>query len=242
MILVNIISLILLIFRAQSPITYAQPMAFSKQREVRRAYYAAIAHVDDQIGRVLREMAIAQGEEWAGGGLLGSTVVCVMADHGQNLGEHNMWSMMNAKETSLRVPLIIRSPYTPQDTAMASDDASVFSGPVELIDVYPTLASLAGVPVVPRDTASSVSDAPLDGRDLSSLFQSPSDRNKRGIEQRESDGSGMAFGQITRCHNCSEAYAWSENPKECEWMPRRTRRRSSQSHAAPQKRHGISLH
>jgi arylsulfatase A-like enzyme len=36
------------------------------------------------------------------------TVVVFTADHGQNLGELNMWSMMNLLETSLRVPLMIR--------------------------------------------------------------------------------------------------------------------------------------
>ena len=41
-------------------------------------------------------------------GLTRDTIVVLTADHGQNVGEHNMWSMMNLLETSLRVPLIVR--------------------------------------------------------------------------------------------------------------------------------------
>ena len=37
-----------------------------------------------------------------------STAIVLTADHAQNLGEANMWSMMNLLETSLRVPLLIR--------------------------------------------------------------------------------------------------------------------------------------
>ena len=81
-------------------VTHATPMALGAQQRLRRAYYSTISHVDRQIGRVLRALAAT--------GLARDTAVVLTADHGQNVGEHNMWSMMNLLETSLRVPLVVR--------------------------------------------------------------------------------------------------------------------------------------
>lgn len=64
-------------------ITHDRPMATSQQQTVRRAYYAAISHVDDQVGVLLQTLERT--------GLRNSTLVVLAADHGQSLGEKNMW-------------------------------------------------------------------------------------------------------------------------------------------------------
>ena len=75
-----------------------------------------------------------------------------------------MWSMMNLMDTSLRVPLIIRPApassfgnvdrplvVTSQDDDDNDDDnddddaVQVYRHPVELVDLFPTLVSLAGI-------------------------------------------------------------------------------------------------
>lgn len=63
-------------------ITYATPLPASQQHLARRAYYAAITHVDDQIDRLLSAV-----DDF---GLSNNTLVVLVADHGQNVGEDNV--------------------------------------------------------------------------------------------------------------------------------------------------------
>ena len=90
-----------------------------------------------------------------------------------------MWSMMNNLETSLRVPLILRAPSLPRGAS--------YAGLVELIDLYPTVAGLAGL----RPPAD------LPGTDLAPSLRG----GATGAAAKP-----YALGQITRCTNCTLAY------------------------------------
>jgi len=116
-------------------------------RNARRAYYASISYVDDQIGEIVAIMDRC--------GLLEDTVIVFTADHGDLIGEHGLWYKMSFFEGSVTVPLIVSGP--------AWFEPSCVAGPVSLVDVLPTLAQLADV-----DDATLV--GPLDGESLLPLL------------------------------------------------------------------------
>ncbi|GAA0336841.1 choline-sulfatase [Sphingomonas oligophenolica] len=113
-------------------------------RAARRAYFGAISFVDDQIGTVLD----ALGET----GLAEDTIVLLIGDHGEMLGERGLWYKMNFFEGGARIPMIVSAPgrFAPARVAAS----------VSLVDLLPTLVELAGGGI-PADLA-----GPLDGESL----------------------------------------------------------------------------
>ena len=95
-----------------------------------RAYHACISFIDHQLGLVLDELDSR--------GLTKDTLIVFFSDHGFHLGDHGgLWAKLSAFRASTRVPLIMAGPGVPAGVSIAS--------PVELLDVYPTLADLAGL-------------------------------------------------------------------------------------------------
>jgi len=102
------------------------------QRErARRAYFALMTHVDAQINRVLLELKDLGADE--------ETVVIFVSDHGDLLGDHNLWGKALPYEGSARIPLIIRPPQ-----AWGWPKQQVVPALVELCDLLPTLVDLSG--------------------------------------------------------------------------------------------------
>ncbi|MCP5115162.1 MAG: sulfatase-like hydrolase/transferase, partial [bacterium] len=73
-------------------------------------------------------------------GLAGNTMVVFFSDHGIHLGEHGWWNKVTLFERSARVPLIIAGPG-------AAGEGRICRRTVELLDLYPTLAEAAGLPM-----------------------------------------------------------------------------------------------
>jgi len=102
------------------------------QREIRHGYYAAMSFADAQLGRLLDELDRLK--------LADNTIVVVIGDNGFHLGEHDTWGKMTLFGWDSRVPLIIAAPRV----SKAGSKTRALS---ELIDIYPTLTQLCGLPV-----------------------------------------------------------------------------------------------
>jgi len=101
-------------------------------RQLKHGYYAAVSYVDAQVGRVLDELDRL--------GMRENTIVVLWGDHGWKLGEHDAWAKHSNVENDTHAPLIIACPG--QRTAGKHSAALV-----EFVDIYPTLAELAGLPL-----------------------------------------------------------------------------------------------
>jgi len=100
-------------------------------REILQAYYAAIAYVDAQVGRVLGKL-----DEL---GLADNTILVFTSDHGYMLGEHFKWQKRHLFDESTQVPFIVSVPW------MKGTQGKKTGKLTELVDLYPTLAELAGL-------------------------------------------------------------------------------------------------
>ncbi len=115
-------------------------------RQAIQAYYASITFADAQIGRILDALDRLELDD--------NTIVLFTSDHGYHMGEHGHWQKTTLFENAAHVPLIISAPG--MQTAGQSTTCAA-----EMIDFYPTLAQLCGLPV----------PANLSGISLSPTFQ-----------------------------------------------------------------------
>ena len=92
----------------------------------RRAYFANISYLDDQIGELLKTLEETDQE----------AIIIFVSDHGDMLGERGLWFKMSFFEGSARVPLMISA---------SSMGSQVINSPVSTIDLCPTICELAGV-------------------------------------------------------------------------------------------------
>jgi choline-sulfatase len=119
-----------------------QPVNDVQVRAARRAYYGAVSYVDDQVGVLLEALSDARFAD--------NTIVLLLADHGDMLGERGLWYKMNFFEPACRIPLIVHAP--------ARFAARRVNESASLVDILPTLCELAG--------GMSTYATPLDGRSL----------------------------------------------------------------------------
>ncbi len=99
-------------------------------RRLRLAYYAQVSHIDNQIGRFLMAMSTLR---------LGPTWIVFTSDHGEMLGDHDLFRKTYAYEGSAHTPLIITPPTSAiQHRCMA---------PVIQQDLMPSMLDMAGVKI-----------------------------------------------------------------------------------------------
>ncbi|MEM7143645.1 MAG: sulfatase [Verrucomicrobiota bacterium] len=129
------------------------PIPDDLARTLLHAYYACVSYVDAQIGLMIDALEEA--------GVRDNTIIIVWGDHGWHLGEMGVWGKATNYEIATRVPLIIWTPD--MKTRGQGTDALV-----ELVDMYPTLCELAGVPLPDH----------LEGKSFVPLLDDPSQKWK----------------------------------------------------------------
>ena len=130
-------------------------------RTLRHGYYACVSYTDAQIGKVLDALKRLS--------LDNNTIIVLWGDHGWSLGEKGRWCKGTNFDMDAHAPFMICAP------GMAK--GAVTEALIEYVDLYPTLAELAGL-TPPAD---------LDGRSLVPILKDPGTR-----------GRDVAISQFTR--------------------------------------------
>ncbi len=162
-----------------------------KVRELRHGYYACVSYIDAQVGRLLDQLGASD--------LANNTVICLWGDHGFHLGEQGLWTKANNYEWSTRVPLVFVDP----GQAPGHTDALV-----ELIDVYPTLVELCGLPEAVAAEGQSLARLLKDpGLPWAESAMSQYPRAREGNRHRR-HGEFMGYTIRTRDHRYVEWREW----------------------------------
>jgi iduronate 2-sulfatase len=112
-----------------------QPLTPGQVAEMRHGYFANIAYMDAQLGKVLDALDRS--------GVADRTVIVFAADHGYHIGEHTLWGKTSNFELDARVPFFISAPGLESAGRRTNSLA-------EMLDLFPTLVDLCGLPMPDR--------------------------------------------------------------------------------------------
>lgn len=170
------------------------------RREAIRAYYACISYMDWQVGRVLAALDKAN--------LTRRTIIFFWGDHGWHLGEHHRWHKRSLFEESARAPLIVAAPGR-KGAGRGSQSL------VEFVDMYPTLAQLAGLkppPVLEGQSFVPLLDNP--GRTWKSAAFTQMADPPNGITGRSVTTGRYRYTRWEGAYPDEELYDHASDPKE----------------------------
>lgn len=136
------------------PLPTKGPVDDDLTRQLIHGYYASTSYTDAQIGKVLSALDRLE--------LTDNTIVVLWGDHGFHLGELGFWTKHVNYELATRIPIIIAAPGV-------TKPGSSTKQPAETVDLFPTLAALAGLPA-PNGPQ------PIDGINLIPVLREPEHR------------------------------------------------------------------
>jgi len=154
-----------------------------KQLELRRGYYSAVSYTDDNLGQIL--------DAYFKYGYDKNTIIVAWGDHGWQLGEHGEWCKHTNFELATHAMLMIHVPGM-------TEKGSVSDALVEFVDIYPTLAELAGLevpttcPEISKDIA-----VCTEGKSFVPLIKNPKAEWKTAsFSQYPRDGDYMGYTMV----------------------------------------------
>ncbi|XP_055609814.1 iduronate 2-sulfatase [Uranotaenia lowii] len=155
--------------------------------KIRQHYYAAVSYVDDLIGELFEDVNF------------NDTIIVLTSDHGWSLGEHAEWSKFSNYEVALKVPLIVYSPF------LTEKANSKIARVVELVDIFPTLVDLVGLPAIPHCGEDLMQETCVEGKSLVPFIGHSTTNTFAEIE--------AAYSQYPRPGSYPSVYPNSDKPK-----------------------------
>ena len=158
---------------------------------LRWGYLSSVSYADDLVGELLVQLKQQ--------GLDNNTIVVLWGDHGWKLGDHAKWAKHSNAEIDIHIPLMIRAPGI---TAANTRTKAI----VETVDLYPTLAELAGLSA-PEN---------LEGLSMGALLRRPNQQWKQaafaqyGRNGNATKGNGALMGYTVR-NDRFRYTAWVKN-------------------------------
>ena len=170
-------------------------MDIRKQKKAVGGYYASVAFLDAQVGKVMAALKKS--------GKADNTIVIFTSDHGFHLGEHDFWAKVSLLDESSQVPLIISVP---------GKKPAVCHSLTELLDLYPTTSALCGLPFQSR----------LQGKDISIMLDDPKHTvreaafsvapMRKGFLLREDKWAFIQYGETGK--SGMELYNMKDDPRQ----------------------------
>jgi iduronate 2-sulfatase len=146
------------------------------QKELIHGYYAATSYTDAQIGRLIDALDRLQ--------LSKDTIIVLWGDHGWHLGDHGIWCKHTNYEQATRIPVVV---VDPRSGAKGAKTKSM----IESVDIFPTLAELAG----------QQSPTKIDGKSFASVIKDPTKSARDhviNVYPRSPKGKGETLGRAIR--------------------------------------------
>jgi iduronate 2-sulfatase len=155
-------------------------------------YHAATSYMDAQLGRVLDALEA--------NGFAENTIIVLWGDHGWHLGDHGMWCKHTNYEQAARIPVLVAAPGIAGGLRTQAL--------VETVDIYPTLAELAGLPAPKQG----------DGRSFASVLKNPASSTRDHAIHVYPRGEGL-IGRAVRTarHRLVEWKKPREAPETAIW-------------------------
>jgi arylsulfatase A-like enzyme len=129
---------------AVNPNAWRGRMTRERIHRARAGYYGECSFIDTQIGRLMNWMHRHQP------GALADTWFIFTSDHGDMLGDHNLWRKTYAYEGSARIPFLVAPPSGQPPARAVAEEV------VELRDVMPTVLGIVGIDLPPTVCGRSV--------------------------------------------------------------------------------------
>ena len=163
-----------------------------------KSYLACISFIDAQVGKLLDALDASPHAA--------NTVIMLWGDHGWHLGEKQHWGKWTGWQRATQVPLIIAPPRAGAGGGFAT--GAKCAEPVSLLDLYPTLIELCGVPEIKG----------LSGHSLAPLLKNPSQATGRvaltTFDKGNYSVTGARWHYIRYADGSEELYDRASDPHE----------------------------
>ena len=164
------------------------------------SYLASVNFADHYVGQVLDALEASPYAD--------NTIIVLFSDHGYLLGEKNTFQKHSLWERANKVPLIIAGPNLPKGERRSQT--------VGLIDIYPTLLELAGLPANPVNEGHSLA-ALIDDADASWDYPAITQFRRKGDDEIERSGQAIQSGPwrySLYADGSEELYNHEDDPNE----------------------------